>query len=64
MFEHIGLIAKRGNAQVKKCLEVVVNFLHSRHHYIVIDAPSARLLSKTDLNIAANTEALGNLCDL
>ncbi len=64
MFQNIGLIAKRGNPQVKKCLEVVVNFLRERRLNIVIDASSARLLSKTDLNIAANTEALGIHCDL
>jgi NAD+ kinase len=64
MFNSIGLIAKRGDIQVKNCLEVLVNFLYERHLNIVFDAPSARLLSRTDLNIAANTEALGIHCDL
>lgn len=64
MFKSIGLIAKRGDAQVKNCLEVLVDFLRERHLNIVIDAHSARLLSNTDLNVAANTEALGIGCDL
>jgi NAD+ kinase len=64
MFKNIGLIAKRGDAQIKNCLEVLVNFLLARHLNIVIDAPSARLLSQTNLSIAANTEALGIHCDL
>jgi len=64
MFQNIGLIAKRGDAQVKDCLEVLVDFLRERHLNIVLDAPSARLLSQTDLNVAANTEALGIHCDL
>jgi NAD+ kinase len=64
MFQNIGLIAKRGDAQVKDCLKVLVDFLRERHLNIVLDAPSARLLSQTDLNVAANTEALGIHCDL
>jgi len=64
MFNNIGLIAKRGDTQVKNCLEVLINFLTKRHLNIMLDAPSARLLSQIDLNIAANTEALGNHCDL
>lgn len=64
MFKHIGLIAKRGDPRVKDCLERLVKFLQTRQHEIVIDAASARLLSHPDLNIAANTEALGIRCDL
>ncbi|MDM8560061.1 NAD(+) kinase [Candidatus Parabeggiatoa sp. HSG14] len=64
MFNSIGLIAKRGDVQVKNYLKVVVDFLRERHPDVVIDAPSAQLLPQTDLNIVANTEALGERCNL
>ncbi len=64
MFKNIGLIAKRGDRQVKDCLEILVNFLRQRDLNMVIEAPSAKLLSRTDWNIAPNTEALGLCCDL
>lgn len=64
MFKRIGLIAKRGDPRVKDCLERVVKFLHAHQTEIVIDAASARLVSCANLNIAANTEALGLRCDL
>ena len=64
MFKSIGLIAKRGDVQVKDCLKRLVSFLQTRHLNIVIDAPSAKLLSQMDLSIAANIEALGIRCDL
>jgi len=64
MFESIGLIAKRDDTQVKECLKILINFLAKRALRIVIDAPSAQLLSHTDLNIVTNTEELGIRCDL
>lgn len=64
MFKNIGLIVKRDNTQVIDCLKVLIDFLRERHLEIVIDAPSARLLSHADLNIVANVEALGSRCDL
>jgi NAD+ kinase len=64
MFNNIGLIAKRGDVQVKNYLKVVVDFLCERHSNIVIDAPSAQILSHTDLNVVTNTEALGEHCNL
>jgi NAD+ kinase len=65
MFQSIGIIAKRGNAKiVKDCLELLVEFLRRRSADIVIDSVSARTLSRKDFSTAANTEALGNRCDL
>jgi NAD+ kinase len=64
MFKSIGLIAKRGEARVKDCLQALVNYLHDRHLEIIIDAPSAQLLPPLNLHIAANIEALGTRCDL
>jgi NAD+ kinase len=64
MFKSIGLIAKRDNVQVKHYLKVLVDFLCARQMDIVIDAPSARLLSQTDLSVVANADALGSRCDL
>jgi NAD+ kinase len=64
MFKSIGLIAKRADKQVKDYLEIVINFLHQRDLDIVIEAHSAKLLSRTDWEIAPNTEALGLCCDL
>ncbi len=63
MFKSIGLIAKRGDVKVKNSLEVLINFL--RGYHLLLEASSAQLLSHTtDLNIVANTEALGMRCDL
>jgi len=64
MFKNIGLITKRNDTQVKKCLETLVKFLLKYNLEILIDAPSAELLSQTDLNIVPDSEALGNRCDL
>jgi len=64
MFKRIGLIAKRGDPRVKGCLDRLINFLQTRQVQIIIDAASARLVSHSNLNIAANTEALGIRCDL
>lgn len=64
IFKNIGLITKRNDAQVKQCLETLVKFLLKHHLDILIDAPSAELLSQTDLNIVPNSEALGSRCDL
>jgi len=64
MFKNIGIIAKFGDAQVKQCLEILVNFLREYSLKVFIDVSSAQLLSKPDLNITPNTEALGVNCDL
>ncbi|EIJ42524.1 putative sugar kinase [Beggiatoa alba B18LD] len=64
MFNSIGLIAKRGDIRVKDTLERLVSYLNSRALEVVIDAPSARLLSGGNFSVAANTEALGIRCDL
>jgi len=64
MFENIGLIAKYGDIQVKDCLNLLISFLLKRHLNIFVDASSADLLSHTNINVADNTEALGQNCDL
>ena len=64
MFKSIGIIAKRGDERVVTTLKNLVHYLHARQLEIVLDAPSANLLSEHNFSIAANTEALGIRCDL
>ncbi len=64
MFKNIGIITKRNDAQVKKCFATLVKFLLKHNLEIFIDAPSATLLSQTNLNLVPNSKALGSCCDL
>ncbi len=65
MFNNIGIIAKRGDPRVKNTLDLLIKYLQKQNVEILIDAPSARLLTERHhLSVVPNTEMLGIHCEL
>jgi NAD+ kinase len=62
-FKTIGIIGRLKNPGVKETLATLVQYLHSMHRDIVIEAETAESLNDNSLQIVARDQ-LGGLCDL